>query len=58
MRTLIISTTLLLAVVAATSVGVAAGYAAVRGILLAFGHRPGQTDKPTPALEGVPAPQG
>lgn len=42
MRTILISTTILFTSVSAVSLGIGAGYAAIRAILAAFGRRPSQ----------------
>ena len=52
MKTLMVSTTLLLTVTLALAFGIACGYAAILLILRAFGHKPQTTEQahPTAAM--------
>jgi len=54
LRTVLVSSTLLLTVISSVSFGIYAGYAAVSGILFAFGHRSQKSAPAAPTT--VPAP--
>jgi len=60
LRTVFVSSTLLLTVLSSVSFGIYAGYAAVSGILFAFGHRnqkkPAPTAAPAPVLAATAEP--
>jgi hypothetical protein len=53
LRTVLVSSTLLLTVISSVSFGIYAGYAAVSGILFAFGHR--KQKKSAPVAASAPA---
>jgi hypothetical protein len=49
-RTILVSSTLLITVIFSLSLGVISAYAAIHGILHAFAHRPRLQEEPVPAL--------
>ncbi len=49
-RTILVSSTLLVTVISSLFFGVISAYAAIHGILYAFAHRPQAQEEPGPAL--------